>query len=319
MRCYQQFIPVIYFEIMETRSIMNDLLLFLTAVIWGLAFVAQRAGALFIGPFWFNGIRFFIGSVSLVPVVLLFSRKRNHGTGRDLLVGGVVSGVLLFLGSTFQQIGIHFTTAGNAGFITSLYVVFVPFIGIFFGFRSGRSRWVGAVCAVAGLYLLGMSRGLKLNPGDLLVLVCALFFALHVIALSYYSPKTDPLMLSCIQFGVTSVLSLIIAVFYEHPDMESIRGAAVPVLYGGIMSVGVAYTLQVIAQKRSHPAHAAILLSMEGAFAALGGWLILGELMNMREIAGCLLMLAGVLAAQWDSLRHEFKATLKRPLPEVKK
>ena len=281
----------------------NDTLLFATALIWGLAFVAQRVGTAYIGPFWFNGIRFMLGAVSLLPLMVLLPDSGEKRSGKTLLIGGLVSGVCLFLGSTFQQIGIHYTTAGNAGFITSLYVVLVPFIGMFFGYRSGKGRWTGALLAVCGLYLLGVNESLEINPGDGLVFISAVFWAMHMLSLSYFSPRTNPVFLSCIQFAVTSVLSLCIAVFFEDFDTARFGGAVVPLLYGGLMSVGVAYTLQVFAQKRAHPAHAAIILSLEGAFAAVGGLLIIGETMDVRETAGCLLMLAGVIAAQWDTIR----------------
>ena len=261
-----------------------------------------------IGPFMFNGIRFAIGTVSLLPLALI--RRRTAGiNGRyggtamtGLLKGGAVCGACLFLGSSFQQLGIVYTSAGNAGFVTGMYVVFVPFIGLFFGQSSGRGRWAGILLSVTGLYLLSVNEGFRMHPGDGLVLISAVFWALHMLAVGHYSPKTDPVLLSIVQFSVCAFLSLCAGLLSEDYSQAMVTNALVPLLYGGLMSVGVAYTLQVSAQRTAHPAHAAIILSLEGAFAALGGWLLIGETMTPRALFGCALMLSGVIAAQWDTI-----------------
>jgi drug/metabolite transporter (DMT)-like permease len=277
-------------------------ILLLTAVIWGLAFVAQRAGMESIGPFAFNGIRFALGTLSLVPLLFL---KRNSAKQkvekRDkafLLKGGILCGLFLFAGSSFQQIGIVYTTAGNAGFITSLYVILVPVFGLFWQHKVNKQTWLGIIIALSGLYFLSARQDLTFAMGDALVLISAFFFAGHVLMIAKYAPKTNIIRLSIIQFGLASLLSLIISVFIETTTLQNIRMAAIPILYGGIMSVGVAYTLQVYGQKKTHPAHAAIILSMESLFAAIGGILILHEPLTFPIALGGILMLSGVILSQ---------------------
>lgn len=254
----------------------------------------------------FNGIRFALGAVSLVPLILVRRAARRQKNAqpasglRILFTGGTISGLCLFLGSSFQQMGIVYTTAGNAGFVTGLYVVFVPFIGRFFGHRSSRGRMLAILFSTAGLYLLSVNEQFRIHPGDALVVVSAVFWALHMLSIAWFARRTDPLVLSFLQFSVCSLLSLGLGLFTETWSAAAVVNAGIPILYGGIMSVGVAYTLQTVAQRTAHPAHAAIILSLEGAFAALGGWLILGETMSPRGMAGCALMFAGVLCAQWD-------------------
>ena len=289
---------------MNKSIFFSEFLLFLTALIWGLAFVAQRKGMEFVGPFVFNGIRFALGSISLLPLLLLKSNKNNtkklnnKKPGVSLVWGSCLLGIVLFGGATLQQIGIINTTAGNAGFITSLYVVFTPLIGLFFKQKPEKQLWVGVILATLGLYFLSVSGNFTISSGDILVFISAIFFAAHVLLISWLSPKYNVIKISIIQFSVTSVLSMIIAVASEEIIWENIKSAAIPILYGGIMSVGVAYTLQVFAQQKAKPSHAAIILSFEALFAAVGGWLILNEIFTLREIAGCLLMLLGIIVAQ---------------------
>jgi len=294
-----------------SRSILgHEALLLLTAIIWGLAFVAQRAGMESIGPFVFNGIRFLLGSISLLPVIILLNRnnlpagKQGNPTALQakkhklMWVSGLISGLVLFIASSFQQMGMVFTTAGNAGFITSLYVIMVPLLGLIFGLKVNRYTWIGALLAVIGLYFISVNTGFSIQKGDLLVLASAFFFAIHLLIIGYYSNKTEVMWLAFIQFALTGILSLIVGYFTEVIDINQIKLAAIPLLYGGLMSVGVAYTLQIVGQRKAIPTHAAIILSLEALFAALGGWLILDEMFTSRQITGGTLMLAGLVLSQ---------------------
>ena len=296
---------------MNTRLLKSDGLLLLTAIIWGFAFVAQRVGMDYVGPFTFNGIRFALGGFVLIPFILIKNKKENsEATPQDyvsrkmLVLGGCLAGVILFLGASLQQMGLVYTTAGNAGFITGLYVVIVPILGIMFKFRANSGTWIGAVLAAVGLYFLSVTENLTIAYGDLLVLIGAFLWATHVLVIGFLSPRTDPLKLAMTQFLVCSLLSLITAMIYETITFHSVKDAAIPILYGGVLSVGVAYTLQVVAQQNAHPAHAAILLSLEAVFAAIGGWIMLGEHLTSRGFMGCGLMLAGMLISQlWGLIR----------------
>jgi len=287
------------------RTLKSDALLMLTATIWGFAFVAQRVGMEYVGPFTFNGVRFALGSLSLVPLMLL--KRKNPSAIAALLPpadrrtvawGGALAGLVLFMGASLQQSGLVHTTAGNAGFITGLYVVIVPLLGLFWRQRPDLGTWIGALLAAAGLYLLSVTAAFEIAFGDLLVLVGAFFWAAHVLIIGWLSPRIESIQLACIQFAVCSLLSLITAAALETMTLQGLMGAALPILYGGLLSVGVAYTLQVVAQRDARPAHAAIILSLESVFAALGGWLLLGELLSARALAGCSLMMAGMLLSQ---------------------
>lgn len=285
---------------MRARELRADGLLLLAALIWGAAFVAQRMGMDHVGPMTFNGVRFALGALVLAPFAL-----RDPGAGnpaamstRGALLGGLLAGLALFAGASFQQVGIMYTTAGNAGFITGLYVVIVPILGLFWRQRPGLGVWIGAALAAAGLYLLSVTGDFNISFGDLLVLVCAFCFAGHVLIIGWLAPRIPALRLSVLQYACCAALSFLAAAFTEEIRLEGILDAALPILYGGLMSVGVAYTLQVVAQKDAPPAHASILLSLEGAFAALAGWALLGETMTTRGLTGCGLMLGGMLLAQ---------------------
>ena len=281
-----------------------DFLLFLTAMIWGAAFVAQRMGMDHVGPFLFNGIRFGLGCISLWPLIWLRGKKGFKETVfqasdlKTVLKAGLIAGVLLFGGSTLQQVGIIYTTAGKAGFITGLYVVIVPILGLIWKQRPGPGVWIGAFLAAVGLYFLSITEELTIAYGDFLVLLCAMVFALHVLAIGWLAPRVDCIKLASAQFGVNSILSLMVAVFVEDISWQGIMDGLLPILYGGFMSAGVAYTLQVVAQKDAHPAHASIILSLESVFAALSGWIILDQQLTCRAILGCVLMFAGMLASQ---------------------
>jgi drug/metabolite transporter (DMT)-like permease len=331
---------------MNPRIFKYDSLMLLTACIWGLAFVAQRVGMEYVGPFTFNALRFALGALALTPAILIRSKNSSlrgseatklspqgvipakagiqkiippHvGRGENkggrfnfpprypggnirgsaiLLSGAVLAGLALFGGSTFQQIGIIYTTAGKAGFITGLYVILVPILGAIWGQKIGIGTWLGAILAVVGLYLLTVSGLFAINLGDGLVLICAFFWAIHVHIIGYFSPRVDTIKLAFLQFAICAILSLIIALIIETNTMEAILKAAIPILYAGLMSVGIAYTLQVVAQRYVPPSHAAIILSLEAVFAVIGGWLILGEMLSLRGFLGCALMLAGMIAS----------------------
>jgi len=291
------------------------LLLLLASAIWGFAFVAQRVGMRHVGPLTFNAVRFALGAVALAPLLRIRSgrfavlnetpRPSSGARAWTPLKAGLATGLLLFGGSTLQQIGVVYTTAGKAGFITSLYVVFVPLLGLFWGQRTGRWTWLGAVAAAAGLYLLSARGVWSIALGDGLVLLGAIFWAGHVLLVGHLVGCQPALRLAISQFAVCSVLSLFGALVFESMAWPAIRAAAVPILYAGLLSVAVAYTLQVIGQRHARPAPAAIILSFEAVFAAVGGWIILGETMSLRGLAGAALMLAGVVLAQMDGTGQE--------------
>jgi drug/metabolite transporter (DMT)-like permease len=277
------------------------LMLWITAAIWGFAFVAQRAGMKYIGPFTFNGIRFALGSLSLLPLIWLQPKPLvplTSGSRKQFLKGGLLAGFVLFAGASLQQAGMVWTSAGKAGFITGLYVIIVPVLGVFVGQIIGRTTWIGATLAVLGLFLLSVNEHLTIEKGDLLVLLSAFFWAFHVQLINRLVKTINPLPLSALQFGVCALLSLTTAGFYEYIEIKNILLAAIPLLYGGLMSVGIAYTLQVFAQRHVDPTIASIVLSFETVFAAIGGWIILHETLTTRGLAGCLLMLTGMLLVQ---------------------
>ncbi len=288
---------------MPGTDIKSDLLLLITAAIWGFAFVAQRAGMDYVGPFTFGGIRFALGTLVLLP--LAWRRAAGHRFGQDglttrrgHLAGGLLAGIFLFGGASLQQMGLVYTTAGNAGFITGLYVVLVPIIGLAVGRRTNAGTWTGALMAAAGLYLLCVKDDFTIQRGDLLVMISAFLWAGHVLLIDRVADGAQALVLAVIQFAVCAVLSLLVAVLVEKITWDGIRSAAWAIAYGGIMSVGIAYTLQVVAQQNAHPAHAAIFLSLEAVFAVVGGWIFLDESMSFRALCGCGLMLAGMLVSQ---------------------
>lgn len=276
-------------------------LLLVTAAIWGLAFVAQRAGMRHVGPFTFNVVRFAIGSLVLVPLVIVRSRSPvpSVSTGRrERSRLAVLAGMILFLGASLQQVGIVSTTAGKAGFITGLYVVMVPMLGLLRRTSPGWAGLAGSVLSAAGLYLLSAKGAFRIGVGDGLVLASAFFFALHVLFIDHASKKARPIEIACIQFAVCSFLSLPIALVHEQPTAQAIGDAAIPIAYAGFLSTGVAYTLQVVSQRHVPPTPAAVIMSLEAVFAALGGWIILKEGLSARGLWGCALMLAGMITAQ---------------------
>ena len=292
---------------MEKWNFKSNLILLLAAAIWGLAFVAQRKGAEYLGPYTFNALRFAIGAISLLPIYALTrnNKTNEHFEWRKAIKSGVFLGLILFIASTFQQIGMIFTEASKAGFITSLYVILVPIFGLFIGRKVTKTLWSGAIIAMVGLYLLSVREGFSLEVGDSLLIASAVFFAFHMLMIGTFAPQHNIFLLSVFQFTVTAILSFIAALFYEEIAWESIKLAAVPILYAGF-SVGIAYTLQAYAQKKAHPAHAAIIFSFESVFALVGGWLILNEVIDLRAGIGGLFMLAGIIISQIDFKKFKF-------------
>ncbi len=298
---------------MDKLKLRSNLFLLLTAAIWGFAFVAQRVGIKYVGTFTFNGIRFALGGLSLIPLILFFdyrskakisADKDNTNTNKkELYLAGFLAGLCLFIAATLQQIGLIETTAGKAAFITGLYIVLVPILGMFFKQRVGIFTWIGAVTAVVGLYFLSVNENFSLSKGDLFELIGAFFWAVHILLIGYFSPRVDALKLSCMQFFVCSLLSLVTAICVEKITLSGIMQASTPILYGGLLSVGVAYTLQVIGQKNANPSHAALILSLETVFAALGGFILLNERLNTIGFIGCILMFSGMIFSQMQSLK----------------
>ena len=284
----------------------SDALLLLAAVIWGFAFVAQRVGMDHVGPFLFNAIRFALGALVIFPLMMISGE--GNAALRKALPGGLLVGLVLFLGASLQQMGIVYTTAGKAGFITGLYVVIVPLLGLMWKQNPGTGGWVGALLAVAGLFLLSVHDGWRFAPGDSLVLLGAFFWACHVLIIGRLTQRAAPVPIAFVQFVVCSFLSSGVAFFRETATVDRIAEAAVPILYGGLISVGIAYTLQIVAQKKAAPAHAALILSLETVFAAIGGWLILSETLSIRGITGCVLILTGILLSRLYGSRRAVSA-----------
>ena len=276
----------------------------LTALIWGAAFVAQSAGMEQNGPFTFNTVRMILGGIVLIPCIALFDKMRHVRLGwrsadKNLWVGGCLCGVALFTGATLQQFGIQYTSAGKAGFITALYVIFVPLCRLFAGKRPGKLLWGSVALAAVGMYLLCMDGSLALSKGDVLVLLGAFGFTAHILIIDHFSQKVDGVRMSCIQFFVAGALSLVCMFLFETPSVPAILSAWAPILYAGLLSCGVAYTLQVVAQKDTDPTVASLILCLESVFAVLFGWLLLGETLSMKELLGCILMVVAIVLAQF--------------------
>ncbi len=277
----------------------GDLLLLLVAAIWGSAFIAQRLGMDHVGPLAFNGVRFAIGALVLLPLALW---RRRGGQGRNTwrrdLLPGILLGSLLFGGATLQQWGLVLTSAGKAGFITGLYVVLTPILGLAVGQRTSSRTWVGALLAAAGLYLLTVTESFTIAPGDGLVLIGSVFWAAHVVGVGRFSPAAEPVGLACLQFAVCAGFSLLGAAYFESTTVGAVQSALGPILYAGLLSTAVGYTLQVVAQRSAPPGHAAIILSLEAVFAVVAGAALLDESLTMRGAGGCALMLAGMVWSQ---------------------
>ena len=308
---------------MKKKQIRNSLLLLLTATIWGTAFVAQSVGMEYVEAFTFTFARSIVGGIVLIPCIWFLGwlkgrEKKASVTSCDVArdkrplvtkvewIGGICCGLALCAASNFQQIGMAYTTVGKAGFITALYVVIVPILGLFFKKRASFIVWICVVLSVIGLYLLCMTEGsLTLAYGDLLVLICAVLFSVHIMVIDHFSPQGDGVIMSCIQFFVCGIVSGIIMLFVETPTIENIMAAAMPILYAGVLSSGVAYTLQIVGQKDMNPTVASLILCLESVVSALAGWAILHEALTTRELFGCVLMFVAIVLAQVPVPRKE--------------
>lgn len=295
---------------MKKTNVKSPLLLFLAAVIWGIAFVAQSVGMEYVGPFTFNAVRSIIGGLVLIPCIFLLDRlktgekeelltaEEKKQSNRTLLLGGICCGVCLCIASNLQQIGISYTTVGKAGFITAMYIIIVPVFGIFMKKKIGIQVWVSVVMGVTGLYLLCVRESFSLGKGDAYVLLCALVFSFHILTIDHFSPLVDGVKMSCIQFLVSGILSGIMMFLFEKPEMGAILSAWMPILYAGVMSCAVAYTLQIVGQKDMDPTVASLILSLESVVSVLAGWVILGQKLSRKELFGCVIMFGAIILAQ---------------------
>lgn len=280
--------------------------LLLTAFIWGVAFVAQSVGMDYIGPFTFICVRNIIGGLVLIPLIFFLGKidKTNRSEQeageykKNTLLGGICCGVFLCAASCFQQFGIMYTTVGKAGFITALYIIIVPILGIFIKKRVAGIVWLSSVIAIAGFYMLSISGQVSISKGDILVLIGALLFSFHILVIDYFSPKGNSVAISCIQFFTVSIICGILMFIFENPQIMDILEAYIPILYAGVMSSGVAYTLQIVGQKNMDPTVASLILSLESVFSALAGWMLLGQGLSTKELIGCGLVFAAVILAQ---------------------
>lgn len=298
---------------MKKLQIRNTILLFLTAFIWGTAFVAQSVGTDYIGPFTFNCVRSLIGGVVLIPCIWLLGKitpqekksAQKPGELKTLVTGGILCGVLLCLASNFQQMGITYTTVGKAGFITAFYIIIVPILGLFLKKKCGPAIWLGVVLALTGLYFLCITDGFSIGKGDILVLICAILFSFHILVVDHFTELTDGVKMSCIQFFVCGILSGIPMFLFENPRISEIVAAWQPILYAGVLSCGVGYTLQIVGQKGINPTVASLILSLESVISVLAGMVVLDQQLSKREAAGCVLMFCAIILAQLPQKRRK--------------
>jgi drug/metabolite transporter (DMT)-like permease len=288
---------------MNKFVVRQSLILLLTAIIWGIAFVAQSVGMDYVGPFTFIAIRNVIGVIVLLPVVYFMGRnKENKETKenkKDLITGGIACGIFLFIASAFQQFGVKSTSVGKAGFITAMYIVLVPIVGMFMHKKTSAKVWIGVALAVIGMYFLCISKGESgMQMGDILVFVCAITFSFHILTVDHFSPRVDGVKMSCIQFMTCGILSAVFMLIFEEPNMSDILSAWIPILYAGALSSGVAYTLQIVGQKGMNPTVASLILSLESVVSALAGWIILHQQLSAREIFGCAVAFAAIIIVQ---------------------
>lgn len=280
------------------------MILFMAAAIWGFAFVAQSVGMDYVGPYTFVTARNVVALAVLLPWVAAARRQRKKGgqrrSGRrSLIYGGVCCGICLFAASALQQFGMKYTTVGKAGFITAMYIVLVPVFGIFAKKKTGVKVWIAVAAALAGLYLLCMTKGdFQLQKGDVCILGCAAVFALHILVVDHFSPLVDGVELSCVQFAVNAVLGTVLMLLLEQPRMADLLAAWLPIVYAGALSSGVGYTFQIIGQKGMNPTVASLILSLESVISVLAGWLLLHQALTARELAGCALVFAAIILVQ---------------------
>ena len=316
----------------KTHKLRNTFFLLLTAMIWGAAFVAQSVSMDYIGPFTFICLRSVIGGLFLIPVIIVLDgiRKKSQNESanavnsenilhnieteekqrlswknKQLIESGIVCGFFLFFANCFQQTGIQYTTVGKAGFITTFYIIIVPLIGLFFKKYCGILTWIGVVIALAGLYFLCITQKLTIQRGDALILCCSVLYAGQILAIDHYNPFVDGVKMSCIQFLTGGVLGAVFMFLFENPSLAMILSAAGPILYTGIMSTGVGYTLQIVGQKGLNPTVAALILSLESVFSALSGYVFLHQVLTTRELIGCALMFIAIVLAQLPDIRRK--------------
>ena len=293
----------------------NPAMLLLAAFIWGSAFVAQSVGMDYVEPFTFNCVRSIVGGLVLIPCIYLLGKMRSseetpeikQTDQKTLVIGGVSCGVILCLASNAQQIGIQYTSVGKAGFITALYIVIVPILGMFLKRRCGWKVWVSVMIALVGFYLLCMVGGFSLERGDIWLLCCAVLFSFHILVIDHFSPMVDGVKMSCIQFFTCGILSGMAMLVTENPDISNILAAWGPILYAGVLSSGVAYTLQIVGQKNYNPTVATLLLSLESVFSVLTGWAVLHQKLSARELCGCVLIFIAVILAQLPDKKEDKK------------
>lgn len=309
------------------KTVLGNAMLTTTAFIWGTAFVAQRVGMDHVEPFTFSAARYFLAALVLIPIIYFLDKREtslakaagiwHEPTAEEkkrqrigTLRGGCICGVILFVASSFQQVGLVYTTAGKAGFITALYIVLVPIFGaILFHKKVSWLTAVGVALATVGLYLLCIKEGFAIGKGDFLVFICAIFFSMHILACDHFTEHWNPVKLSLVQFTVSFVLAAITAFIVENPQLAGILTATFPIIYCGIFSAGVGYTLQMVAQKDTDPTIASLILSLEAVFGALGGYFILNEILSTKELIGCVIMFAAIIIAQ-------IPLPEKQPVPE---
>ena len=316
----------------KTHKLRNTFFLFLTAMIWGAAFVAQSVSMDYIGPFTFICLRSVIGGLFLIPVIIVLDgirrksqnesanvvssentlynieteeKQRLSWKNKQLIEGGIVCGIFLFFANCFQQTGIQYTTVGKAGFITTFYIIIVPLIGLFFKKYCGILTWIGVIIALAGLYFLCITQKLTIQRGDALILCCSVLYAGQILAIDHYNPFVDGVKMSCIQFLTGGILGAVFMLLFENPSVAMILSAAGPILYTGIMSTGVGYTLQIVGQKGLNPTVAALILSLESVFSALSGYVFLHQVLTTRELIGCVLMFIAIVLAQLPDIRRK--------------
>ncbi len=290
-----------------------ELLLLLVSVIWGSAFVAQQIGMeKGLGPMTFNGLRFALGCLSLIPVII-WRKKNLKVSDREAELpykACLGAGLFLFAAAAFQQIGLQYTSSANSGFITGFYILFVPVLGMFFGHKVPKSLWAAILVCLVGFYLLSVTGDFVVSKGDWLTLICAALWACQILVIDHAAGKGDPVQIACLQFAVCAVLSALCGLLFEHCSLSQIKAASGAIAYAGFMSVGIAYTLQVICQKRCPPAPASIIMSLEAVFAALAGYLVLNQTLTARALIGCFLILVGVLMVQLVPLMRKKKAQM---------
>lgn len=302
------------------EKLKGNIMLLIAALIWGSAFVSQSVGMDYVGPFTFITFRYFVGCIFLLPCIYIIhninSKKINKSNNIKLkdrkdsiyIKGGIYCGIVLFIASSFQQIGMKYTTASKSGFITALYIIIVPLLGILFKKKVNHKVWIGVGISLLGMYMLCINENFEMNIGDILTLICAFCFSIHILIIDYFSPKVDGVKMSCVQFFVSGVLGIIPMVIFEDVQMVELIGAMTPILYAGVMSSGVAYTLQIVGQKYTSPVLATMIMSLESVFAAISGWLILNERLSAKELIGCALVFTAIIIAQMPESKKVIKS-----------